>query len=163
MIQDNQKAVQEKVMVYQILQNQLEEFLKQAEILESRMAEFEMTDAALQEMKSVGAGSELLVPLGAGCYGYGTLREKDSFMVEIGSGIVARRSHADALSMIGEKKKEIENVGEKLRAEMEKLGAAMNQIGADIQKLSGAAAQKQDDEDDEDDDESDESDGVIVD
>jgi prefoldin alpha subunit len=160
MTQDNQKAVQEKVMLYQILQNQLEEFLKQAEVLESRMMELEMTDAALQEMKSLDAGSGLLVPLGAGCYGYGTLKDRDSFMVEIGAGIVAKKSHADALAIVGDKKKEVENVGEKLKAEMEKLGAAMNHIGADIQKLSGAAQKK----DDEDDDESDDSDdGVIVD
>lgn len=144
MVDKNQKDVQEKVLVYQILQNQLEEFAKQATVLETRLNELDMTENSLREMKSVRTDSETLFSLGGGCYGHGKLLDKNKFMVEIGAGIMANKTLPEALTIIGARKNEIENVTRKLQVEMEKIANSMNQIGIDLQKLNEEAAGKGD-------------------
>ena len=144
MVDKKQKDVQEKVLVYQILQNQLEEFTKQATVLETRLNELEMTENSLREMKSVRTDSETLFSLGGGCYGHGKLLDKNKFMVDIGAGIMANKTLPEALALIGARKNEIENVTKKLQVEMEKVANSMNQIGIDLQKLNEEAAGKGD-------------------
>ena len=144
MVDKKQKGIQEKVLVYQILQNQLEEFTKQATVLETRLNELEMTENSLREMKNARTDSETLFSLGGGCYGHGKLLDKNKFMIDIGAGIMANKKLPEALALIGTRKKEIENVTMKLQVEMEKVANSMNQIGIDLQKLNEEAAGKGD-------------------
>lgn len=139
MAEDKQKQVQEKVLVYQILQNQLEEFNKQATVLETRMDELEVTKIALQETKGVRADSETLFHLGSGCYGHGRLSDNNKFLVEIGAGIMANKSLPEAVAVIESRKREIESVGKKLQHEMEVIASSINQVTADLQRLSAEA------------------------
>jgi prefoldin alpha subunit len=144
LVDKKQKGIQEKVLVYQILQNQLEEFTKQGTVLETRLNELDMTENSLREMKSVRTDSETLFSLGGGCYGHGKLMEKNKFLVDIGAGIMANKTLPEALALIGARKKEIENVTKKLQVEMEKVANSMNQIGIELQKLNEEAAGKGD-------------------
>ena len=146
MVDKKQKNLQEKVLVYQILQNQLEEFTKQATVLETRLNELEMTENSLKEMKSAQTDSETLFSLGGGCYGHGKLLDKNRFMVEVGAGIMANKTLPEALAVIGARKKEVEDVTKKLQKEMEKVADSMNQIGLDLQKLNAEAQGKDADE-----------------
>jgi prefoldin alpha subunit len=138
-VDEKQKEVQEKVLVYQILQNQLEEFTKQATVLETRLNELEITENSLKEMKGVKEDSETMFHIGSGCYGHGKLLDKNKFMIEIGAGIMANKPLPEALSVIEARKKEVENVKKKLELEMEKIGNSMNQIGVELQQLSDKA------------------------
>lgn len=136
MAEEKQKEVQEKVLVYQILQNQLEEFTKQATVLETRLNELELTGNSLSEIDKATNDSETLFSLGSGCYGHGKLLDKQKFMIEVGAGIMANKSLPEAKALIEERKKEIAMVSEKLQKEMENIAASMNKIGADLQKLN---------------------------
>jgi prefoldin alpha subunit len=136
MVDKKQKEIQEKVLVYQILQNQLEEFTKQATVLETRLGELEVTTNALKEMKSVKPDSETLFHVGGGCYGHGKLLDRNKFLVEIGAGIMANKTLPDAVAVIDERKREIENIRNKLVIEIEKIGEGMNQIGLELQRLN---------------------------
>ncbi len=131
-----QKEIQEKVLVYQILQNQLEQFTKQATIIETSLSELEMTKGTLSEMKSVKQESDTLFHIGSGCYGHGKLLDQSKFLIEIGAGIMANKTLPEALSIMDARKKEIEKVRSSLHAEMEKVSNSMNQIGLELQKLN---------------------------
>lgn len=136
MVEKKQKEIQEKVLVYQILQNQLEEFTKQATALETRLGELELTTHALNEMKGVKPDSETLFHIGGGCYGHGKLLDKNKYLIEVGAGIMANKTLPDAIAIIDERKKEVEGIKDKLVAEIEKIGEGMNQIGLELQKLN---------------------------
>jgi prefoldin alpha subunit len=139
MAEDQQREMQEKVLVYQILQNQMEELSKQAALLEAKVNELGVTEAALDEIKGVKEGSETLVPLGAGVYGHGRLVEKDKVMVDVGAGIVAKKTINETLSVVRGRMEETEAVGKKLQGEIDKITEYMNQTLADIQKLGEEA------------------------
>lgn len=137
MTEDAQKAAQEKAMMYQIMQAQMEELARQATVLESRMIELETADNALKEVDDAKEGSDILLPLGAGCYGYGKLTRKDSFMVEIGSELVKSMPLKDTLAVIDDKKNEVEHAARKLKMEMDRIRGTMDRIGLELQELAG--------------------------
>ena len=136
MADEKQKEVQEKVLVYQILQNQLEEFTNQSAVLETRLGELEITENALNEIKNTKEESETMFHIGSGCYGHGKLLDKDRFMIEIGADIMADKTLQEASLIIESRKKDIENVHAKLQQEMEKIANSMNYLVAELQKLS---------------------------
>jgi len=130
-----QKDVQEKVLIYQILQNHLEEFNKQAAALESRIGELEVTGNALREIGNSEEGAETLVPIGGGCYAYGKLSDRSKFLVEVGAGIMANKTLQEAASLIEERKKEVDGVNGRLQSEMQKISTSINTIMLDLQKI----------------------------
>ncbi|MBN2330353.1 MAG: prefoldin subunit alpha [Candidatus Aenigmarchaeota archaeon] len=144
MVDKKQKEMQEKVLVYQILQNQLEEFTQQATAIETRLAELELTTHALKEMKGVEPDSETLFHMGGGCYGHGKLTDRSKFLIEVGAGIMANKTLPDAIAIIDERKNEVEKIKDKLLAEIEKIGDGMNQIGLELQKLNREGGGKDD-------------------
>jgi prefoldin alpha subunit len=144
----DQKAAQEKALMYQILQAQMQELTNQASALEMRMVELENAENALKEVEGVKEGSEMLLPLGGGCYGYGTLNKKGRFMVEIGAGLVKEQRLTDALDTVKGKKKDVEEVAEKLKMEMEHMRNSMDKIGLELQEIQRAAQKEQKKDDD---------------
>jgi len=133
---EKQKEAQEKVLIYQILQNQLEELTKQAGALEAKVSELDITHNALKDIEHIEAGADALIPMGAGCFAYGKLAEKDRFLVEIGAGILADKTLVEASAIVEGKKEEIMGIRSKLQEEMHKLSGSINLILLDLQSMS---------------------------
>jgi len=142
MSEENQKKVQEKLMLYQILQNQLEELTSQGSLLEQRVSELDSTENALREMKTADTDAEALIPMGAGCYAHGSVREKNKFIVEIGAGIMANKSLEEAVAIIEGRKKEIKDLASKLNREIENLNRMFTQTAMELQQLSAENQEK---------------------
>jgi len=134
----NEQKLQEKVMIYQILSQQLEEFANQGQVLEARLSEIEVTIEALNDMKNVIEGSESLVPLGSGCFGHGNISKKDNVVIDVGAGIMIEKPIAEALKIIKGRKSEVDNVKIKLQSEIEKIGETMNKLNEELQEIQAA-------------------------
>ncbi len=144
MVDKKQKEIQEKVLIYQILQNQLEEFTRQATALETRLGELEVTTNALKEMKGIKQDSDTLFHIGGGCYGHGKLMDNNKYLVEVGAGIMANKTLPETIAIIDERKKEVDSIKDKLVAEIEKIGDHMNQIGLELQKINQGESEADD-------------------
>ncbi|MCD6495724.1 MAG: prefoldin subunit alpha [Candidatus Aenigmarchaeota archaeon] len=133
---DAQKTLHEKSILYQVMNVRLEEMAKQGSALEIRMNELEAAESSLNELVKTKVGSEILLPVGAGCYAYGNLAATDKFMVEIGAGLVKKMTLGDAVNIIKDKKNEIEKVAGQLNAQANELRQSMDQIAMEIQALN---------------------------
>ena len=136
MNEKDQKSAQEKALMYQFMNAQMEEFARQGTILEQSMIELETADHALKEINSAHESSEILMPLGAGNYGYGTLSKKDKFMVEIGSELVKEMSLKEAQKILAEKKEDVEDAAKKLKMQIDRLKLSMDKIGMELQEYA---------------------------
>jgi prefoldin alpha subunit len=139
MMDAGNREMQEKALMYQIFNAQLEELSSQFLALNQKAMELEMARNALGELSKVSKGSEILVPVGAGCYGFGTLSKNEKFMVEIGSGLVEEKLLAGAIETVEERKKEIMKLQEMARNEIEGLRGRMDQIGLELNESAAAA------------------------
>lgn len=131
--QEKEQELQQKLLLYQLLQAQLEELKKQAALLQARFIEIESTRLAVEDVKKVKENNELLIPLGSGMYVNGKMLKGD-LLVDIGAGIMTKKPAAEADTLLETKKKEIESLSENLQKEMMAVIAKINEIGEELQK-----------------------------
>ncbi|MBN1897016.1 MAG: prefoldin subunit alpha [Candidatus Aenigmarchaeota archaeon] len=143
MTDKTQQEMQEKLMLFQSFQAQLEELANHGTNVEARNIELEAAEDALNDIKKTKDNSEILVPLGAGCYGYGKLADRDNFMVEIGAGLAEKKNLQGAIEAIKLKKNEISEIRDSLDKQMDSMRASMDKIGIELQQMSDAQTKKE--------------------
>lgn len=130
----DEKEAQQKLLMYQVFQGQLEELKKQAVAIQQRFIDVEITDSAVSEVKSAKEGTEALIPLGNGVFVNGELK-KGELLVDVGAGIMTHKTSEEASAILGKKRKEIEHAGEGLQSQMEDVVAKINEIGSELEKM----------------------------
>ncbi len=133
----HEEEMQEKIVLYQLLQKHLEELSNQAAVLENKLIEIETTRNTLSDIKKMREKGELVFPLGSGCYGYGRLDDKEKVMVDVGAGNLIDKTPAQAAAFLDEKREDIKRLGERLVKEVTDVSERMNRLAEELQKESG--------------------------
>ena len=128
----SQQELQQKLMAYQMLQQQLEELRNQATLLQGRMAELESTRIALEDLGNVKDGTETFVPLGSGLFANGTVTKGD-LLVDIGAGVMGIRTLKEANEVLEKHRKEVDDFAEKLQTEMTRVITQITAIGSELE------------------------------
>ena len=131
-----EQEMQEKLILYQLLQKHLEELSNQATLLEGKMLEIETTSSTLSDLRGMKEKGELVFPLGSGCYGYGRLDDNGKIMVDIGAGNLINKTPSQAAAFLEEKKEEIKKLGDRLVKEVSEVSERLNILAEEIQKES---------------------------
>jgi prefoldin alpha subunit len=138
---ETQKQLQEKVILYQLMQKQLEELSQNAMLIDRKYAEFDLTRQALDDVEGLKEKNEILIPLGSGMFSAGKVTEK-KIVTEIGAGILLEKDPASARAFIDEKKKEIEKLAQEMQGEIVGISSSLNSLSNEIEGLSAEARQK---------------------
>jgi prefoldin alpha subunit len=134
---EQNQELQQKLIVYQILQKHVEELQQQAMLIERRYSELEMAKNTMDDIAKAKKGGEVMFPLGGGVYSKGSVADSNNVMVEMGSGYVARKSVREASDFLESKKNEIEESTKGLQKEMETTVTKMNTIANELKEASG--------------------------
>ena len=126
---------QQKILMYQILQQQLEELRRQIAVVETRIAEIDMAKEAMEEISKQKESSDILIPMGNGFYMKGTASGKN-ILADIGAGIIVEKPAKDSLKMLMEKRKEFEKRKEEIERDFNNTAKTINEMIPEIQKLS---------------------------
>ncbi|MBI4020569.1 MAG: prefoldin subunit alpha [Candidatus Aenigmarchaeota archaeon] len=129
-----QEEIQEKLILYQLLQKHFEELRMQGMMVERKMAEFETTRQALEDIKNADAKNETLVPLGSGLYTYGKITDKARMLVDIGAGVMVNKEIKDAAQLLEGKKKDLGSITLQLQREMENVAEQINSIAPQLER-----------------------------
>jgi prefoldin alpha subunit len=133
--QSSQQEAQQKLMLYQIMGQRLEQINEQARALEQSLLEVETTRQALEGLKGVKEGNDVLVPLGSGCYTYGKASDSKKLLCDLGAGIMADKSPQEALKVIDEKRAEIDRFSDGLQKEARSVVNRMNELAPELQRI----------------------------
>lgn len=128
------KELQEKFVLYQLLNQRLEQIKQHGAIVQQKMVEFEVTHQALADLKNTKRESEILIPLGSGIYSYAKSGSEEKFIVDLGAGIMAKTTASDADKILEKRKKEIEDAVQALQMEANAIAEKLNEIGPELQK-----------------------------
>lgn len=129
----SEKDIQQRLLLYQLLQGQLEELRKQAITLQTKFIEVESTKIAIQDITKLKEANELLIPIGSGIYTTGRAL-KGNMLVDVGAGILLTKSPEEAEKVLEEKSGEIDGLNNKLQEEMITVIARLNDLGVELQK-----------------------------
>jgi len=144
---EKEQEVQQKLVLYQLLNQRLEQINEQARALEQRMLELETTRQALEDMKGLKQDNEVLIPLGSGCYTYGRTGDSGRLLCDLGAGGMVNKSLQEAKGILDGKRIEIERLSETLQREAKSAVEKMNELGPELQeflqKSQGRAPEKE--------------------
>ena len=136
MTENKQEELQQKFVLYQLLQSRIEELKQQIEMLQQKNMEMETTKFALGEINSMKEGNEVLVPLGSGCYVYGKSTNSKKILVDIGAGVMTNKPPEEAQGLVEEKREEIERLILNLQSELIEAANTINTIAPELQKAA---------------------------
>jgi prefoldin alpha subunit len=128
--------LQEKVMTYRMLQSHMQEIRKEAELVERKYIEVEASRQFLEDLKKGKTDTEVLLPVGAGIFAKGKLTDKN-LLIDIGAGVLSGKSVDKVTVIVEEQKTEIEAAVKKLNKDMKDTVQKLNELGPELQALSG--------------------------
>lgn len=133
----NQEELQQKFVLYQLLNQRLEEIKNQLNLVQQRLVELETTNQALADVGGIKKDTEILIPLGSGLYAYGKASNSEKMLVDIGAGVMVKKEIGDAKKKIEGSKKEVEAASENMQNEALAIVNKMNELGVELQKAIG--------------------------
>ena len=136
MSEQSKQKLQEKYVLYQLLNQNLESLKQQQDMIQQQFIELKSTVMSISDTGSLKESNEILVPLGGGCFGKGTVTDSKNVIVSIGSGLFMTKKSESAKSYIEDRLNEIEMANKEIQGHMERIARQMNDMGAEIQELS---------------------------
>ncbi len=133
--QASQEKLQEKFMLFQLMEKQLETLGQHSAMVESRMAEIDTTISAVSEIKGLGKDNETLVPLGSGLYIKARVMG-DSVLAELGAGVMKEKDFSDSVSFLMERKTELEKVSKQISEQITDITKGLNELGPELQSMA---------------------------
>lgn len=134
MAAQSEEEMQQKAIIYQLLQQRLEELRSQGTMIETTYAQTDSTYTGISTMAGLKNGEEILVNLGSGIFSKALSTNVETVLVNVGSGILIEKTIDEAKKFLEERKEELENAGERLSQEVGNVAMTMNQIVEELQK-----------------------------
>jgi prefoldin alpha subunit len=118
----------EKVMEFQLLQQQLEQIQKYLEEIELKLLEFHKTKESLSEASSIASGSDVFVPLAQGIFARGKIDEPSTLLVNVGADIAVTKTIPQVTELIDRQVSELSEVKEQLDGNVIQLTHRLNEL-----------------------------------
>lgn len=129
----SQEAVQQKYLELQILEQQIQQLQHQAQILQQQHQELLALKEAIQEISKVKENSESLIPLGAGVYIKGEIKDTKNIIMNVGANVTTEKTTKEALDIVEEQITHVQNLLERLSSDLEKTTTSAQQSQMEIQ------------------------------
>jgi prefoldin alpha subunit len=130
-----QQNLQEKLMLFQLMERQLDAMRQQGALLEQRIVEIDTSLTALEEIARLKDDNEALIPIGSGLFARARITSK-KIMTELGARVMKDKSVKEAGSFLEERKKEIEKVEKNVQKEMAEISRSLQRMAPELQRMS---------------------------
>ncbi|HIQ50273.1 MAG TPA: prefoldin subunit alpha [Nanoarchaeota archaeon] len=129
------KEIEKKLVEFQMLKALYEQLeVKERELFENKM-EMEISLNAIKEISSIENSAEVFVNFGAGNYIKGKIYAPEKILVSIGAGIVVEKSIKDAITLMEERIKNIEQTINQIKNEKEKIALKLEAVKEEIENI----------------------------
>ena len=127
--------MQQKYMEMQLLEQKIKQVQSQLHAITNQLFEIDATIGYVNEFKELKKGSETLVPLSNGIFFKTTLKENDSFIVNVGAGVAVNKTPEKLNEMLDKQKEELTDVQKRLLVHLERLGVQAQKTEEELAKL----------------------------
>ena len=122
MSKEKQEKLQQAYMEMQMLGQQMQSLQRQLQLIEQQNIELIAAKQAIDDISKTKQGTEILVPVIAGIFVKGHLKDNKEFIVNVGSNTAVKKSAEESKKLIDEQEEEIKKVQTQLNAELQRLG-----------------------------------------
>ncbi len=131
---EEKEELQKKIIAYRVLESKLNSFVKQRDILLSKLVEIQNTLTSIEEIKK--RKDEILFPLGSETFMRGRIVSKNKIIVGIGANIALEKSIEDAKKILEKRKLEIETNLNEIQKSILNISSQLEKLGPEITKLA---------------------------
>ena len=96
----NEEQLQQKVLQFQMLQQQLEQVNQHLEMLTQQAAELDISINAVKEIGQTKLNNEILAPLAGGIFLKAELKENQKLIVNVGSGVTVEKTIPQVVELL---------------------------------------------------------------
>jgi prefoldin alpha subunit len=129
-----EKEVREKLIRYQLLENQAKAFIERRNFLLTKIMEIDSTIDSLGEVEK-NKGKEIFLPLGSGIHIPGILNKTNKMMVEIGASVATECTTEKAKEILNKRKEIIESGLQRLEKDIMNLGNELSRLQPEIENM----------------------------
>lgn len=131
-----EEQLQEELMRLDAYRAQFNALLQQHQLLAESRAEHSRARESLEGFDRVGAGPELLLPLGAETFVRGTVSPDGRVLIGIGSGLVTEMERAKAEELLAQRILQIEKATGELESNLRTLEERISVLSARLESMT---------------------------
>jgi len=122
-------------MQMQLIEQQMQQVQKQLKIIEGQIQELNLTEQALDDLKTTKPGTEILVPMASGIFVKAELKENKELAINVGADTVVKKDVDEAKKLITDQIEEVTKMQQELNSNLEKLALSAQMVEKELQKL----------------------------
>lgn len=123
-----EEEITRNLTLIEYYKQQLESIDMQLQYLQSTLMDYQRAKMTVEQLNAVDDNSEILIPVGAGTFVNGSLKNASNVLIGIGAGIVIEKSVDAAIGKLDERIKRIQenldkmaSLGQKIQCDAEEL------------------------------------------
>jgi len=136
-----EEDITKNLTLIEYYKQQLESIDLQLQYLQSTLMEYQRAKMTVEQLSSVDTNSEILIPVGAGTFINGSLKNASNVLIGVGAGIVIEKPVTEALGKLDERIKRIQenlekmaSLGQKIQDDAEELSQKTQQMMEEAQR-----------------------------
>ena len=138
---EDQRKLEEMVNQLNIYKNQSDILQQQIEAVQGSIAEIEILESTLKEVKDKES-LETLVPVGAGSFMNAEIKKTDEIIMSVGAGVAVSKTVDEAKETMSSQKEELNDSLNKMLENLQKISQIVSQLSpqaeALMEKVQGA-------------------------
>jgi len=131
---EDQQKLEEIVNQLNIYKNQSEMLQQQVEAIQGSIAEIEILESTLEDVKDKDS-LETLVPVGAGSFMNAEIKKTDEIIVSIGAGVAVSKTADEAKKIMVSQKGELKESLDKMLDNLQKISQIVAQLSPQAEAL----------------------------
>jgi prefoldin alpha subunit len=128
-----EKELQEKLLIYRILEANFNSLMKERETLLAKLVEIQTTLQSIEEIKK---SDNILFAIGSEAYAFGKIKEKEKLIVEVGSGVALEKTFEEAKKTLDKRRLEIEKTLNEVERNIIEISSKLQELAPEIEKLA---------------------------
>ncbi len=136
-----EEEINRNLTLIEYYKQQLESIDMQLQYLQSTLADYQRAKMTVEQMHAVDENSEILIPVGAGTFVNGSLKNASNVLIGVGAGIVIEKTVDEAVLKLEERMKRIQenlekmvSLGQKIQSDAEELSHKTQQMMEETQR-----------------------------
>lgn len=141
--QDLRSELQQVMAETENAKKRIEQISSQLEMLEEASSEIQSTLQGIEALDNAEPGDEVFMPLGAGSFIKGTLKDKENVIVGAGAGVSIEQDREDAKETLEDRKEKVQDEMQNLRKMLQDTQQRQQQLNQRYEQLVRQAQQSQ--------------------
>ena len=136
-----EEEITRNLTLLEYYKQQLESIDMQLQYLQSTLADYQRARLTVEQLHAADENSELLIPVGAGTFINGSLKNASNVLIGVGAGIVIEKPVDEAIIKLEERIKRIQenlekmiSLGQRIQSDAEELSQKTQQMMEETQR-----------------------------